>query len=264
MQLLFLFLFTWILLPVHGVYAAGDSVFIEELTWPEIRDKMKAGADTVIVPTGGTEQGGPQIVLGKHNSIIQHTAEKMAIELGTALVAPVVPFTPAGRIDPPEGHMRFPGTISLREEIFGAVLEDIARSMKQHGFRTIVFIGDHGGNQAMQAQVAEMLSREWREEGVQVLHVGEYYDKRNGQLRWIKQSGLDIPNPTGHAGFMDTSEAMALDKRLVRTQLRGNYSDADFNHIGASGDSTQAAASYGRSLLALKVKAGVQAIRNIN
>jgi creatinine amidohydrolase len=45
---------------------APDTVFIDELTWEETRDAMKAGKTTVIVPTGGTEKNGYHMVLGKH------------------------------------------------------------------------------------------------------------------------------------------------------------------------------------------------------
>lgn len=46
---------------------ALDSVFIEELTWLEIRDAMRAGKTTVIIATGGVEQNGPYLATGKHN-----------------------------------------------------------------------------------------------------------------------------------------------------------------------------------------------------
>jgi len=91
---------------------APDAVFIEELTWTEVRDAIKAGKTTVILPTGGTEQNGPHMVLGKHNFIIKHTSEQIARKLGNALVAPVVAYVPEGDLDPPSGHMRYPGTRS--------------------------------------------------------------------------------------------------------------------------------------------------------
>ena len=46
---------------------AGKSVFLEDLTWTEVRDATKAGRTTIIVPIGGTEQSGPHLALGKHN-----------------------------------------------------------------------------------------------------------------------------------------------------------------------------------------------------
>src|SRR5687767_6980943 len=91
--------------------AARDSVWIEDLTWMEIRDAMQAGKKTVIVPTGGIEQNGPWLATGKHNVILKATCESIARELGDALVAPIVVFVPEGDIDPPGLHMKYPGTI---------------------------------------------------------------------------------------------------------------------------------------------------------
>ena len=47
-----------------------DSVFLEDLTWVEVRDAIAAGKTTVIIPTGGTEQNGPRMALGKHNYLV--------------------------------------------------------------------------------------------------------------------------------------------------------------------------------------------------
>jgi hypothetical protein len=66
------------------------------------------------------EQNGPYLVTGKHNVILRATTEAIARELGNALVAPVVPFVPEGDLDPPSGHMQYPGTISVREGTFRA------------------------------------------------------------------------------------------------------------------------------------------------
>ena len=73
-----------------------DTVFIEELTWTEVRDAIKAGKTTIIFPTGGTEQNGPHMVLGKHNFVVKHAAEQIARRLGNALVAPVLAYVPEG------------------------------------------------------------------------------------------------------------------------------------------------------------------------
>ncbi|HZV92841.1 MAG TPA: creatininase family protein, partial [Caldimonas sp.] len=114
------------------------------MTWTEVRDAIAAGRTTVIVPVGGTEQSGPHIALGKHNVRARLLAGRIARALGNALVAPVVAYVPEGSIDPPSGHMRFPGTISVSDAAFRGVLEGAARSLRRAGFRDIVLIGDHG------------------------------------------------------------------------------------------------------------------------
>ena len=71
--------------------------------------------------------------------------------------------------------MTSPGTISLREETFRAMLTDIVHSLKMHGFKNIILIGDSGGNQAGQRTVADSLTAIWKGEPV-VAHIQEYYD----------------------------------------------------------------------------------------
>src|SRR3989337_477261 len=131
-----------------------DTVLLEELTWTELRDLVGAKATTIIVPVGGTEQNGPHMTLGKHNARVKILSEKIARALGSTLVAPVIAYVPEGRPSPATGHMRFPGTITVPDETFQKVLEYAARSFKVHGFRDLVFLGDHGGTPADPQTVA--------------------------------------------------------------------------------------------------------------
>src|ERR671922_1760301 len=110
-----------------------ESVWLEELTWMEVRDLLKAGTTTVIVPTGGVEQNGPYLAAGKHNYVLQATCPAIARKLGHALCAPIVPFVPEGDIEPPTDHMKYPSTISVTEATYRALLTDIASSLKTHG-----------------------------------------------------------------------------------------------------------------------------------
>jgi creatinine amidohydrolase len=238
--------------------------YLEELTWTEVRDRMKSGTDTIIIPTGGTEQNGPHIAIGKHNWIARHTSGEIARELGNALAAPVLAYVPEGPISPPSGHMAFPGTISARDESFGMILEDAARSFKAHGFKRICFIGDHGGSQDMQKKIAEKLSREWKNDGVTVLQVDAYYTGREAES-WARalasEKSLPMGDPMAHAGFMDTAEAMAVHARAVRTGAISAFEEKDFSTTGVTGNPSAASARHGRRLLRFKVKAAVEQIR---
>ena len=131
-----------------------NTIRIADMTWVEVRAALGRGYTRVIVPSGGIEQNGPHMVLGKHDYIVGWTAERIAAELGQTLVAPVVSYVPEGDYDPSTGHMRFPGTIGVPEDVFAGVLEGIARSLKAGGFKTICFIADHGGSMQPQAEVA--------------------------------------------------------------------------------------------------------------
>ena len=138
-----------------------DTVDMADMTWVEVRSAIERGYTVAIVPTGGIEQNGAHMVLGKHDYIVRKAAGRIAQELGRTLVTPVVSFVPEGSYDPPSGNMQFPGTLGVPEPVFAQVLEGIARSLKSAGFKTICFVGDHGGNQASQAAVAAKLNAEW-------------------------------------------------------------------------------------------------------
>lgn len=255
------FFLVWQLIWLPSQAFASPAIYMEDMTWMEIRDSITAGANIAIIPTGGTEQNGPHMITGKHNAIVHYTAGQIAKRLGNALVAPVVAYVPQGRIEPPEGHMQFPGTMSLTQEVYMLMLEDIAHSLKQHGFRTICFIGDSSGNQLGQQQVARKLTAKWASSGVRVVHVSNYYNRANGQDVWAQSIGVKIKNPAYHAGFFGTSELMAARASGVRMEKLGVRTERSYRTTGAMGDSTRASANYGRRLLSLKVEAAVAQIQ---
>src|SRR5580704_16269059 len=165
-----------------------DTVEIADMTWVEVRSAISHGYSTVIVPSGGIEQNGPHMILGKHDRIVSYAAAKIASELGHTLVAPVISFVPEGSYDPPSGHLRFPGTIGVSEEAFAGVHDGAARSLKAGGFTTICFIADHGGSLKPQAEVAARLAQEWAGQGIRVIDVSDYYaDEPQTQL--LKDQG---------------------------------------------------------------------------
>jgi creatinine amidohydrolase/Fe(II)-dependent formamide hydrolase-like protein len=255
----------FLLLTFHPASAAApqhtQTLWLEEMTWPEIKDALAAGKTTVIIPTGGTEQNGPAIALGKHNFILRYTAPEIARRVGNTLVAPIMEYVPEGDIHPPTGHMRFPGTLSLRPETFAAVLEDTARSLKEHGFKFICFVGEHGASQPVQAQVAAKLDAEWKNEGVRVIHVGDYYDEHNGQVAWARKMNITEPDIEAHGGLADTSEMMAAYPAGIRKSLLASHTPSDMEKTGAGGSELAATQVIGAEFLELKVRGAVNQIR---
>jgi creatinine amidohydrolase len=242
---------------------AGDlpSVFIQELTWTEVRDALADGYTTIIIPTGGTEQNGPHMVLGKHNVIVEHAAGEIARRLGSALVAPVMAYVPEGPVDPPAGHMQFPGTITLPEDVFMQVVEYAARSFKVHGFRDIVLIGDSGGNLNGLYQVSLRLNDEWIESDTRVHFIAEF-TRGEAFRNWLLSRG-ETPEQIGHhAGIMDTSVAMAVDPALVRNDRLAPGSD--FRATGVLGDPSRATVEYGRKGLEIQIENTVGRIRELS
>jgi creatinine amidohydrolase/Fe(II)-dependent formamide hydrolase-like protein len=254
-------MFTCLLIGAPATAAqVTDTVFIEEMTWVEVRNAIKAGKTTIIFPTGGTEQNGPHMVLGKHNFIVKYTSEHIARKLGTALVAPVLAYVPEGGLEPPTGHMQYAGTITLPNEYFMKVAEYAARSFKVNGFKDIVLIGDSGPNQKGLQAVATLLNKEWAETDVRVHFVPDYYDE-NGFRAWLQAQG-ETPEQIGaHAGISDTSQLMALNPNWIRKDKLAPGGDRKLT--GVSGNPTRASISYGRKGLEFKIEAAVAQIHKL-
>jgi creatinine amidohydrolase/Fe(II)-dependent formamide hydrolase-like protein len=238
-----------------------DTVRIEDLTWTEIKARMANGSTAVIVPTGGTEQNGPHMVIGKHNDIIKYTTAEIARRLGNTLVAPVLAYVPEGSWDPPEGHMRFPGSISVPDPIYEKVLESTVMSFAVEGFKTILFIGDSGPNQHPQEVVARKMDAQLRSKGVHVFQIGDYYS-HNGQEEWLKSQGFSENDIGIHAALTDTAQLMAIRPDGVRTELLSTSAgNADGSKNGVIGDPAKATAAIGQKLLELKIETAVREIR---
>lgn len=241
--------------------APTASVHIEELTTSEVRDALHAGTRMLIIPVGGTEQNGPHMALGKHNLRARALAGRIAEQLGKTLVAPVLAYVPEGDISPPTGHMRFPGTISVPEAAFKAVLDATARSMRAHGFRDIVLIGDSGNYQAALQAVAERLNRDWAGSDTRAHYIGAYYTTtQTAYLQALRDQGLSEAQIGTHAGSADTSLLMALAPSAVRPE-RFASAASEGSAGGALGDPRASSATLGQLGVDLIVARSVEAIR---
>tara|TARA_B100002003_G_scaffold178157_1_gene166077 strand:+ start:285 stop:2087 length:1803 start_codon:yes stop_codon:yes gene_type:complete len=234
---------------------ATDSVWLEEMTWMDVRDALIAGKTTAIISTGGIEPNGPWLVTGKHNYVLRANCDAIARKLGNAVCAPIFELVPEGGIEPQSGHMRSPGTISLRQETFEAMLTDAAHSLKMHGFKNIIFIGDSGGNQTGMANVAEALSGQWDGE-VAAIHIPEYYRTPPGTPNVLRDLGVitdDMPNDGIHDGAAITLNMMLTDPSSVRWAERVKTGQAIINGVSI--------ADLGESLKLAKAVSGARAER---
>ena len=237
---------------------APNTVWLEEMTWMDVRDALRAGKTTVIVPTGGMEPNGPWLATGKHNYVLHANCEAIARRLGNALCAPIVKFVPEGSIDPPSGHMASPGTISTRESTFQALLTDIVASLRASGFRNVILIGDSGGNQRGQRAVADSLTALWKGSPV-VAHVQEYYDY-NKVAEQMKGKGLP---PGGADGLHDdpviTLNMLVDDPKSVRYDERVKAGKATID--GFSIADRRKALELGREIVGFRAQVTVDAIK---
>jgi len=237
----------------------AETVFIEEMTWLEVRDALKDGKTTVIVPTGGVEMNGPYLITGKHNYIVRAVAEATARKLGNALVAPVVPFVPEGDIDPPTGHMEYPGTISLRESTYELLLTDICASFRTHGFQNIVLIGDSSGNQDGMKNVAAALNRKWAKGKTRIHFIAEYYEDYDALENMVKKKGVVEKDEGLHDDFITSATLAAVDPALIRAKQRQAAKKFTINGVNLA--PLENTVAWGKSIIDFRAETAAKAIR---
>jgi creatinine amidohydrolase len=116
-----------------------ESVFMAELNLTQVERYLDGGDDLVLVPVGSTEQHGPHAPLSTDVIIPTEVCRRVAGRLG-ALVAPSVNYGISA------GHRGFRGLAYLTSTTFVSVIEDVAFSLAEAGFRRIVFVNGHYTN----------------------------------------------------------------------------------------------------------------------
>jgi creatinine amidohydrolase/Fe(II)-dependent formamide hydrolase-like protein len=248
----------------------APNVEFDMMTWPEVKKAIGEGKTTALVYNGGTEQRGPQNVNGGHTLMARETVRAIAIKLGNAIAAPVLPFSPNN------ASAELPGTIGLTAELFAAINEQVADQLIKTGFKNIVLMGDHGGGQQQLGEVAKKLSAKYMAQGVKVVFCNDVYSTANGDFdKWLQSQGYP---GSSHAGIPDTSEMLYLggDKGWVRKELvkdalgdpvlpQGQKPDPARPRVnnGISGDGRRSTPELGRKLFDMKVDYAVKQIKSL-
>jgi creatinine amidohydrolase/Fe(II)-dependent formamide hydrolase-like protein len=247
-----------------------DTVLLEEMTWPEIGEAIKAGFDTVIVGVGAIEQHGLHLAEGTDAFIGQADAELLARRLGKALVGPVI------RPGVSPHHLGFPGTVSLRPETLAMIVEDYAASYYRHGFRKLLFFCSHGGNYDTVRDTVERLRKIYPDcrfypEPDLLGHLGRM--NAVGAL-----DGIDPAQVGAHSGDSETSQMLALFPQHVRMdRAKAGFLEPfdetakkrlftggtkSLSRIGVLGDPGRATAERGHRYVEATVEGFVTTIRD--
>ena len=248
----------------------APNIEFDMMTWPEVKKAMSEGKTTALVYNGGTEQRGPQNVNGGHTLMARETVRAIAVKLGNAIAAPVLPFSPNN------ASAELPGTIGLTPELFAAINEQVADQLIKTGFKNIVLMGDHGGGQQQLGEAAKKLSAKYAAQGVKVVFCNEVYATANDDFdKWLVSQGYPS---SSHAGIPDTSEMLYLgsDKGWVRTELvkdalgdpvlpQGQKPDPAKPRVnnGISGDGRRSTPELGKKLFDMKVDYAVKQIKSL-
>jgi creatinine amidohydrolase/Fe(II)-dependent formamide hydrolase-like protein len=234
-----------------------DIIFMEDMTWLEIKNAMSAGKTTVIVPAGGIEATGPFITLNKHQNMLRGSTDLIARKLGNALVAPVIRYVPAD-----EGARgEYLGDFNISIAAYKSILTDISTTLKNSGFKEIILIGDHQGAQRGMKEVAEELSRNWRGGTARVHYLAEYYD-RTAVYDYMKTT-LGITEKRGGLGdnYYNTSILLALNPESARLKERTDADQLTVNGVNLK--PIDRTIENGKTILRMQTDQAVKAIRDL-
>ena len=183
-----------------------DQIYWEQLRSPQLKSLADVNA-IVVVPVGSMEQQGPHLPVKVDALLATEVARRAALKVQTHQPILVTPTVWCGLA---EHHMDFCGTLTLDFETFHALLRNLCRSIRHHGFRRIFLLNGHGGNIAALNVICSELVREL--EGLRVVS-GTYWTLPEVAEKFAEI--LEVQQNVRHAGEAETSMMLALEPELV-------------------------------------------------
>lgn len=223
---------------------------LTKMTWPDVRDGLEESS-LVVVPTASVEQHGPHLPLSVDTLRARELGRRIAAELDCFL-APVV------RPGASDHHMDFPGTISLSEETFEAVVRDYCESLDAHGFTDVALFTSHGGNADALARTADRLDAEL---DAHVFVAGDREGMMDARTTTMAEFDVTPEQAGAHAGAAETAFLLETNPDLVgptdgATGFLGDVSEVSLadgiravSENGVLGDPEQATLEQGGRLV---------------
>jgi len=170
---------------------------LQKLSWLKVRDLVPHDIDTVILPVGTVEAHGSDC-LGTDNFIPEHLAHGIAERIN-ALIAPTLPFGITKSLH------RYEGCVTLRPDTFARCLGDIVESFGHSGFRNVIIMNGHGGNNGVLKDVAHDWHRDF---GINICVIHWW-------MLCAELTEAFFGHVGGHAGADESAMVQAVDEALV-------------------------------------------------
>lgn len=117
-------------------------ILLENLPWPQIARLQQSGIDFLLLPVGATEQHGPHLPINTDTAIATAVCHYASARTG-------IPVLPALSYTVSLGHTaKWPGTFSLFHETFIHTLREIAAWALRTGWKRLLLVNSHFGNDA--------------------------------------------------------------------------------------------------------------------
>jgi creatinine amidohydrolase len=196
-----------------------------ERTWKDIegmKDKV------VVVPLGSVEQHGHHLPLLTDTMICTELARRAEAELDDVLFLPVL------WLGASDHHRAFPGTVSIGNQLYTQVITDLLESLVAAGFKRIMFLNAHGGNELPGFAAIYEVQRRYREERDLWIIFASWMNLASQQIASLSDL---VQKRVIHACELETSMILRLTPRLVkmdeavgtRTNFPSKFYNTDFS-----------------------------------
>lgn len=239
----------------------ANQILLENLSWPDIAALREKNGALLILPLGATEQHGPHLPVAMDSLLAEALCHAASARTG-------VPVLPALRYTTSQGHTtKWPGTFSLRHETFISTLRDIAAWTVASGWKRLLLVNTHFGNDAPARVAVDQLRLSYLGKlQVGLLNAFQLTDAIRAEYT---SDAADL-----HANQAETALMMHLHPDLVRMDRLAILDDPDrtagtvFSHPvaqtslnGVTGCPSRATAEQGRLLFSQMTDALVEKIR---
>jgi creatinine amidohydrolase len=170
---------------------------LQKLSWLKIKELVPAEIDTALLPIGTIEAHGSACI-GTDNFIPEILAEDLAERVG-ALVMPTLNYGITKSL------YRYNGSITINPDTFQLFVGDILKSMADTGFKNIIILNGHGGNNSSLKTAAFDFHRN-EQKNIAVIHWWELCHDMT--IEFFGHTG-------GHAGTDETAMVQAIDPKLA-------------------------------------------------
>ncbi len=178
---------------------------LTDLTWPRVRDLDKN--TPVLIPVAALEQHGEHMPVFTDSLLLGEVVRRVHEQMADRVL-----FAPLTWLGNSDHHMDFPGTLSAAPRLYLDLLNNLAENFLTHGFKRIVFLNGHGGNEIPGRQATFELRQRHRDRGDLLLLFGTYWNF--GEKPWERMPGL-VQRQMGHACEWETSMIQRIRPELV-------------------------------------------------